>query len=544
MKRIKKVAALMLALITALAMSVTAFATDLENDDTGEDSKEVTRVYELYQIFTGTYVEGSGTLTNLKWGASTKSAGGEVLDPNIEELKNVLNGTDAEKLAVIETYLSTDAKPIATSTGGGSGDAFKDISFVGNSFTGLPAGYYLVKDVTNLSGTEESNNLSVVQVVDGTLSITDKKDIPKPDKKIVEGTNKVDVNNTSIGKPVNYEITGTLPSNYDAYDTYYYKFTDTLSKGLTYNKDISVKVGDEDLTLEANIVTTTKEDTGETVITVEFKNLKAEGLPKFSANSVIVITYSANLNKNAVIGGTGNPNKVELEFSNNPNDGRVHGKSPEKEVVTYTTELGILKTDKDGTTFLPGVEFTLYGEGVEGILVVTEENYVEDTEGTFYKLKNGTYTDKAPTEETEGEYESTETKYKKVETIVEKGEGQNDTQVIGIVDENGRVIFRGLGAGSYILRETKPLPGYNTIPDIEFTITGGLDGNGKYVFSSNNDNVVIGPNNTFETTIINTKDVQLPSTGGIGTTIFYVIGGILVVAAGILLVVKKRMQAE
>ena len=323
MKRIKKVAALMLALITALAMSVTAFATDLENDDTGEDSKEVTRVYELYQIFTGTYVEGAGTLTNLKWGASTKSAGGEVLDPNIEELKNVLNGTDAEKLAVIETYLPTDAKPIATSTGGGSGDAFKDISFVGNSFTGLPAGYYLVKDVTNLSGTEESNNLSVVQVVDGTLSITDKKDIPKPDKKIVEGTNKVDVNNTSIGKPVNYEITGTLPSNYDAYDTYYYKFTDTLSKGLTYNKDISVKVGDEDLTPKANIVTTTKEDTGETVITVEFKNLKAEGLPKFSANSVIVITYSANLNKNAVIGGTGNPNKVELEFSNNPNDGSV-----------------------------------------------------------------------------------------------------------------------------------------------------------------------------------------------------------------------------
>ena len=139
------------------------------------------------------------------------------------------------------------------------------------------------------------------------------------------------------------------------------------------------------------------------------------------------------------------------------------------------------------------------------------------------------------------DYDSIETKYTKTTSVVAKGNGETKTDVVGTVGNDGTVTFKGLGAGEYTITETKTLPGYNTIEPIKFTLTFNAETN---TFVSDNKNVTVGEDNMLDTSIVNQKGSLLPSTGGIGTTIFYIIGGILVVGAAILLITKKRMSSE
>lgn len=587
MKRIKRVAAFMLALIMALAMSVTAFADEPGSGDNGENPGNTpslsTGIYEIYQIFTGEYeatTDDKGEmLTAIKWGKNGKNADGSkvtvgdtVPDGVLEALKAVINETsDTEKLKIIEQYVDLTSDPYRTGND--------------TSYENVAPGYYLIKNRDGSLESDEAYTTYVVQVVDTTLSFTPKADVPTPDKKIVEKDNngevisKVDANSAAIGEVISYEITGTIPDRIDDYATYYYGFTDTLSKGLTlqatYPEDatsgviasgVTVKIvngtTETDATMEFTINASAYDKEKGTTITITAADLKAIATKlnvSLTKDTKIVVTYDAKLNENAIVGGTGNPNSVKLEYSNDPKDSNAKGESPEKEVVTYTTELGIIKVDNENKP-LTGVEFTLEGNGIETVLV-TEEGFVEDANGTYYKLKDGTYTESEPentaTTNNTDLYESTTVKYKKV-TVVSKEakKPDNDTgdvkRVVGMVDENGRLKFTGLSAGHYTLIESKTPAGYNTIENIEFDIKEKVittaDGSSIEFYidgtGSVKDDIVRLNTNTFEVTIVNTQDIQLPSTGGIGTTIFYVIGGILVVAAGILLVVKKRMQAE
>lgn len=547
MKQIKKIVSIMLSLAMVFAMSATAFA--------AEDEKPVTHTYEIYQIFTGDYA--NGVLSNIKWGENgTGTKGEKVAESVLEALEAVTNNTsDTAQLAVIQQYANLESNPIREGSE--------------TTYTGLTPGYYLVKDKDgSLTGTNVPYTLYVVQVVNNTLTFTPKGKIPTPDKKIVEGTNKVETNEASIGDEVNYEITGTMPSNIADYKTYYYKFTDTLSKGLTYKgNSIKVTVNGVDVTKYFYKGVGTYNETTGTEIEVSILDVKALSLLEtpevgaITANTKVVLTYTAILNENAVIAGEGNPNDVKLSYSNDPNnsgDGPttppenpdkptpIHpiGESPEKEVVTYTTELSILKTDEDNK-FLPGVEFTLTGNGVN-VVLVTEETFTVAADGEYWKLKDGTYTTTAPTvadDETDNtaDYDSTETKYTKTTSVVAKGNGKTETSVVGTVQADGTVTFKGLGAGEYTITETKTLPGYNTIEPITFTLT--FDATTK-TFTSNNNKVTVGADNMLDTSIVNQKGSLLPSTGGIGTTIFYIIGGILVVGAAILLITKKRMSSE
>lgn len=556
MKRIKKLAALMMAAIMALAMSITAFAADVTENDS-DASKEVEHTYEIYQIFIGDYakVEGKDVLSNIKWGGNSKHRTGEVVDDAVlKELEAVQNATsDTEKLAVINKYANLNSTPMKTGTA--------------TEYTGLTPGYYLVKDQDgSLDSTGEAYTLYVVQVVNDTLKFTPKGNVPSTDKKIVEGDNKVETNEASIGDEVNYEITGTMPSNIADYKTYYYMFTDTLSKGLFYKADsIKVTVNDVDVTSYFyKGVGTYNEKTG-TTIEVGILDIKAlslvAGVGDITKDTKVVLTYTATLNENAVIAGDGNPNDVKLDFSNNPNnsgDGSTTppenpdkpvpehptGETPKKEVVTYTTELTILKTDEDHK-FLPGVEFTLTGNGVN-IVLVTEETFTEDVDGEYWKLKNGTYTTTEPTiagDETDNsaDYDDVNKKYKKETKVVAKGNDKTETDVVGTVQADGTVTFKGLGAGEYTITETKTLPGYNTIEPIQFKLTFNAE---TKTFVSDNENVTVGEDNMLDTSIVNQKGSLLPSTGGIGTTIFYIVGAVLVIGAGIILVTKKRMSNE
>ncbi len=561
MKRIKKLASLFLAMVMVLSMSVTVFATegsDLESDPApqAEGETPVTHVYEIYQIFTADYADG--VLSNIKWGKNgTGTEGEKVNETVLDALEAVTdNASDTAQLAVIQQYANLDSAPVRTGNG--------------TTYTGLTPGYYLVKDKDgSLTGTNVPYTLYVVQVVNDTLTFTPKGDIPTPDKKIVEGTDKVDKNEASIGDEVNYEITGTMPSNIADYKTYFYQFTDTLSKGLTYKADsIKVTVNGVDVTNYFYKGVGQYNETTGTSIEVSILDVKALSLltapvvGDITKDTKVVLTYTATLNENAVIAGDGNTNDVKLTYSNDPNHSGtgsttppenpdkptpVHptGESPEVEVVTYTTELTILKTDEDNK-FLPGVEFTLTGNGVN-VVLVTEEIFTEAADGEYWKLQDGTYTTTAPTvvdDETDNtaDYDSIEKKYTKTTSVVAKGNGKTETNVVGTVATDGTVTFKGLGAGEYTITETKTLPGYNTIDPITFTVS--FDATKTPMFASNNDKVTVGTDNMLDTSIVNQKGSLLPSTGGIGTTIFYVVGAVLAIGAGILLVTKKRMSVR
>lgn len=556
MKRIKRIAAVMMAAIMALAMSITAFATEASSE--GASTPTGTHTYEIYQIFTGDYADG--VLSNIKWGANgTGTVSKKVDDKTLEDLEAVKdNKSDTAKLAIISKYANLKSLPVQTGSE--------------TTYTGLTPGYYLVKDqdgsLSGENGVNEAYTLYVVQVVNDTLTFKPKSDIPTTDKKIVEGNNKVSTNGASIGDEVNYEITGTMPSNIADYKTYYYMFTDTLSKGLTYKENsIKVTVNGIDVTKYFYKGVGEYDETTGTTIEVGIVDLKALSLltdpavDEITKDTKVVLTYTATLNENAVIAGDGNPNDVKLSYSNDPNnsgDGSTTppenpnkpvpehptGETPKVEVVTYTTELTILKTDEDNK-FLPGVEFTLTGNGVN-IVLVTEETFTEAADGTYWKLKDGTYTTTPPTvadDETNNtaDYDSVDTKYTKTTSVVAKGNGKTETEVVGTVQADGTVTFKGLGAGDYTITETKTLPGYNTIDPITFTLT--FDAKTK-TFASTNDKVTIGGDNTLDTSIVNQKGSLLPSTGGIGTTIFYIVGAILVIGAGVILVAKKRMGRE
>lgn len=557
MKYTRRIMGVLLALMMVMGlMTATALAA------------ETTYKYEIYQIFTGDYSEG--ILSNVKWGADAQltegaEAGGAVPPEVLEKLEALNEKSDNEKLEVITQYANLNSTSKTTHTA----------NELTTTISNLANGYYLVKDEDNSqTGEYSSYTTYVVKVVDGTMSITRKADAPEVDKVIVDGS-EVKTNEASIGDSVNYKITGELPTNLADFDTYYYKFTDTLSAGLTYNNDMKVYlVNDTEETKVTQyffINATAYDTTNGTTITVAIQDLLAlnnvEGL-SVDKDTKIVLEYSAVLNENAKIGTeTGNPNDVKLDYSNDPNnsgDGTTTapptnpseeptvpsdqptGETPKKDVITYTTELTITKKIGDTDEILPGAEFTLTSTNGAKVALVSEEVFTESTDGTYYKLNDGTYTTKAPTEETKDAYASTETKYTKGTVLTVKGagkgEGGADTSITGAVDsETGKLTFTGLGVGEYTLTETKTPAGYNTIEPITFTIC--FDAAEKK-FSTSDDSISVNETNgTLSMEVQNYAGSTLPETGGMGTTLFYIVGGLLVAAAVVLLVTKRRMGA-
>lgn len=646
MKKTKKIASLLLALIMTLAMAMPVFATTATPPVAGgEDGNTVGGtgdftitinaheggdaegyVYDAYQIFSGdlkqeTKEDGTvvKTLSNIVWGSGVKGAtttdaeGNSVwtMDPGLADALNAeYQTTDAKEIAKIITgeattnqfdteaavkfasimgkYLS-DVK--STSVAGSKNEAGKVKEY---TISGLTAGYYLVSNSAipdqEEEGSADAYTRYMMEVV-GNVTATPKSDVPTADKKIKDGNQNVDVNDAAIGDTVTYEITGTLPTNFADYTIYHYIFKDNLSKGLTADtvepdydgntKKLNAKVeivnGTERVDVSKYFYMGAVESETGTAIEIGMENIKdlacdkdANGnavtpIAALTSSSKIVVTYSATVNSNAEIGKNPNTNDVILDFSNNPNyngDGPKvppenpkkpdpkdpSGTTPKKTVETFVTGFSILKVDENGDP-LKDVEFTLTGENGEKITLVTKEVFKEDKDGDYWLLKNGSYTTMAPIEEDTEEvkanadkYASTTTKYALTRELATTTTSTGKTEVVGTVDATtGRVTFTGLGSGDYKLNETKTPAGYNTIEEISFTIS--FDSTSRK-FSSSNPSISLGTDNTLETTIVNKKGSTLPSTGGIGTTIFYVVGTILILVAGVLLITKKRMSKE
>ena len=502
----KKLMAALLAVAMVCAMAIPAFADGSSSTSTAPvttlyriTAPATTHIYEIYQIFTGDYstdAAGTAKLANIKWGANGTGTAGEAVGQTIlDELSKVSSSaSDKAKLDVIEKYV-TLTSPVETITNGGTAD--------------VVGGYYLIKDRDgSLSGSEPYTTY-LVSVV-GNVTINPKSSAVPEFKKKLKDTNDStgdvsdwqDSADYDIGDDIPFRLQGTVPADYDSYSKYYYAFHDKEEKGLTFDPStVKVYLGDENgkIIPDTDYKVLTKKDgtTSDNDCTFEivFDDLKK--VTGVTANSIITVTYKSQLNENAVLGAHGNVNKAKLEYSNNPRgDGK--GETPWDNVIVFTYKVVVNKIDQAGDP-LEGAEFTL-----------------------TKKIAGGTEVVKTMT-----------------------------------IDGSDKSLFTlsGLDDGVYTLTETVTPAHYNTISPITFTVNAdhtitweadprntvltSLSGNtasGEITFTHNE------TDGSLTTDVVNNIGTTLPGTGGIGTTIFYVIGGGLMVAAAILLITKKRME--
>lgn len=635
MKRIKRLASLMLALVMAMAMTVTAFAADNNKHTitvTQNAADKTEHTYDAYQIFAGDLAEKEGkmVLSNIIWG---KGVNGDALLAALQadETFNVVgeNKTNAfagcKDAADVAEVLGGTA--FANSTVGTSTltDAFARVAennltdVVAGTATGTGnveitvtgSGYYLVKDQNGTVDTANGAYTRFMLEVVGDATATVKSEVPSGDKKVyIDDATTGDANNASIGSHVSYEITSKVP-NHVGYNYYYFIMNDTLSEGLTFDGpgSVAVKVGDTVLVQDTDYYVYT-----ENVAPKTFRLAFAD-IMNYDVGADIVVTYSATINDKAVIGTTGNPNTWNLQYSNNPDDtfdgerpddqtkpglpldetNEALGQTPDEKTLTYVTELDITKYANKvlEANLLAGAEFTLTGTSKQ-VVLNTVDYYEASENGTYYLLLDGTYTETAPTgteyveigvgtaetttgyiKNADGEYviptdtgdyngatlyklvKGTADKYADVNTKYTKKTATETTYVDADVSiemttgADGKIYFKDLGAGEYILTETVTPAGFNTLEPIKITISftppaSVTDGTEKCTWKVTAEGLTFTDDGSgvFATDIVNKSGSLLPSTGGIGTTIFYVVGGILVVAAGILLVTKKRMSAR
>ena len=534
-KVIKKLLAALLAVAMLCAMAIPAFA-GTEGDITTWHS------FSAFQIFKGD-VTGNEIkdfkISNVEWGSNIADDAAAFLDQlksadtigplfakansarDVLEVISQWHDSDANSIAFARfvchyLYPDANAKPKPAVEGGGGSD---HIHFD-------KAGYYLVVDTTpfNPGDIDHAYNSFLLMVTrdNWNVPITPKAEKPSVKKEVFDNFDNQDGTSTgdfgssadhAINEKFQFKLTATLPAStdhaYDYYDTYAVCFKDTLSEGITYDGPDSVVIKSNNNTHDTTI--------NPSKYTIDTKNLENQNYFEVNIHDVkacakdagfdlndgatITFTYTAHLNEKAYVnigsGSTENKNSVQLQYSNNPRPGDYWGTTPKSEVYVFTYQLNNTKYHDDDTTGneLAGAGFRLYS-GKD----CTKEQEI--------KLKKNT---------TDGTYSPY------------FGADAGDEM---FSDEHGQFNVKGLDAGTYYLKETNPPADYSACADKEIVISATHDVN--HVSLSGN----------LSTTIINKKagGITLPSTGGIGTTIFYVVGGGLMVAAIVLLVTKKRME--
>ena len=504
MKNMRKIASVLLALVMVIALAAPVFAAETEAktcsitiNNTAPD-----HVYEAYQILTGD-VNGL-TLSNIQWGSSVTNA---ATLGDAAEFAATLNNDNIGALLETVTLGEEVARSGAQSEG----------KYV---IEGLKPGYYLVKDVYDtLDGKNDTYTEYIIKVA-GDVEADPKGNVPQVEKKVQ------DINDTTgevsgwqdsadhdIGDSVPFQLTATLANNVEAYSTYKIVFHDTLSAGLTFDEgSVEVTFNGEKVTDYFAI------DCKDGKLTISCDDVKEFGATN---NSQIVVEYTATLNEGAKIGSEGNPNVVYLEYSNNPNwsgagDNKPDepgtpgdetpeeptGKTPEDKVIVFTYKTIVNKVDENGAA-LKGATFELY-----------KKTYVENADPEW--------------------------------VLIDK---------MVLAENQTTFSWTGLDDGEYMLHESETPAGYNTIDDIYFTITATHDeeaaepklleltvNNTDFTVDATTGETVPVYSGEISADVINKSGVQLPETGGIGTTLFYAFGAIMVLGAAVLLITKKRMS--
>lgn len=566
MKKARKLTAVLLSLVMLLALVVPASAAEnysitIHNDKTGH-------TYEAYQIFAGTVSSdeetngetGGPMLGDITWGSGVDGAAllAALKAADEEKYDACTTAADVAKALGTETATAADAAAFADIAAKRLTTAAKTATAPNDDgnyiIEGLDAGYYLVKDSLQAGDNQTGQVLSdyIVQVLGNVTMDPKDSGIPTLEKKVAErskyqkdegyGMYYNDVADWNIGDSVPFKLIASIPDNIESYDEYKFVFHDTLSNAFTLNQD-SIKVFVAETTA-ANVEQFAPQDDDLYQVAVDGQSftltipdinpLDAHGNP---ANYVI-ITYSATLNENADIGLNGNENTAYLEFSNDPN-GDGLGRTTEDTVIVFTYELDGTKVDGKTQAALQNAKFVLLnGAKTEAAMVVDGKvtGWVKvDSEAAAGDVQMpGTY---------EGWLEL----------------NQQHNGLILTSAENGLFNIAGLDDGTYYLREIQAPNGYNLLEnDVKLVITADT-ANGQAWNSGIAADALRGltiavndgepqPGNTetgvVNVTVENNQGATLPETGGMGTTLFYIIGGLLVVGAGILLVVRIRMKAH
>lgn len=536
-KAIKKLLAALLAVAMVCAMAIPAFAYDTEE-------VRAHHSFEAFQIFQGDVSDDNTKISNVKWGKnitnSTDFLEKLTADPTISgEFNNPTTAQDV--LAVISKWHDSDDNSIAFARFvchylySGAVDPGTSIPSSGDVVE-IPedgAGYYLIVDTTDFSTGDSYHayNSFLLKVNKGKFNLPIKPKFVKPtvEKKVYDNDNN-DISSAgnndgwgssadhAINEKFQFRLIAKLPASkdngraYDYYKKYTVCFNDTLSDGITFDKLDKVEIanvdgGNPQVIDAANY---TRTPNGSQSFKLSIDNVKtcaaAAGL-NLNDGATITVTYTAHLNENATVNTAGGPNTTDnknsvfLQYSNNPRIDTSLDYTTTSEVCVYTYQLNNTKyrDEVNENNKLEGAGFRLY----------SDEACTPEQEVKLYKKDNFYYPIKDATD--------------KAQDAVEM-----------FSDEHGQFNVKGLDAGTYYLKETKTPDDYSPCPDKKIVISA----------THNEYNVNLSGESNLNNKIINIKagGITLPSTGGIGTTIFYVVGGGLMVAAIVLLVTKKRME--
>lgn len=576
----KKTLALVLAIVMMMALALPAVAAD-ETYTLTINSTVPGHTYEAYQIFTGTLSidteNNREVLSTIRWGNGVTDGAAVLAAIKAENGLSVLHSaTDAESLAKLLGTVSSDSATLdlfASVVGkflnknAAKSDDYTDSKY---EIAGLAPGYYLIKDKDGSLVDEDGKPLydSYTKFILRVLkdeTVTPKSDVPEVEKKINDtlGGTYTEHEDFDITDMAYYKWDGQLPSNLSAYKKYFYKFYDNLPTGIIFEAIQQVYIEGHDgnvvhtfyditddstandvlptgITLKVDGQRVTRQADGSFVhsgtaisdsksgtVSLEFSDLFAL-YPRILNTHKIVVKYTALVSRHVVF-SEAMINDVYVEYSNNPNDpnGEGHGITTHDEAYAFTFEINVDKYDADNKAKkLEGAEFVLYYTRIEDdadvnyyALVVTEE-MIEAGE----KINGVALTD---------------------DLLGQVYGWTTDETAASILDTDAKGHLRvgGLDEGTYFLKEITPPIGYNLMESpVQIDIIPAYTNGGKDVTVSYQVDSIAQTSNTVG--VRNSAGSTLPVTGGIGTTLFYIFGSILVAGAVVLLVTKKRMAAQ
>ena len=526
----KKVFAAAAAIATVFGLAATTVAT--ANAAGGNatltvsttDAKFAGKTVNAYKMFSAT-VSGDGqavsyTLTD-EWKPffknSTASGLTDVTDANINDKANdYVSKLTGNALVAFATKASNWAQTKANNIAAGATATVSADASNGKytaTFAGLDYGYYVVAVPGATLANASSQYATLVSVHSTSVTAEIKGNLPTVDKKVqVNGTGK-DATDAKIGDTLTFTLTSTIP-DMSAYSTYTFNFKDTLSKGLTFGQVTSVKVegANSPLTVNTDYTVTTPTASNNNTLTVAMKDFKTK--QQVNAGKKITVTYTATLNKDAVVGGAGNVNSATIQYSNNPSTNGTGESEPSKvRVFTYGFTVDKYTGDQytDAATRLAGAKFTLAPKNGDPMSFV-QVNAGSATANAVYRVAKA---------------------------------GETGTTTI-TTPENGKVDFQGLKNGEYTLTETEAPAGYNKLASaIGVKVDGRNDGtdntDATVTITYNNDNGSVYGEHASNGVIPvrNKSGVTLPGTGGMGTIAFTVIG-VLVIALGVAWTLKRK----
>lgn len=556
----------------ALAPATVAFAAD--GDTTAATASTITiknvtgnvTNFKGYEIFKATVTDTKDgkSVSNITWAnddvkdavervIKDKGYDGTTAQDAAEWINKNVKGTNNETAVDADSIAEALAKAVM-------GKATQATVTGGTASSPLDNGYWLfVTDGTTVNhgsstAAGETYTSPIFAVIGGSAyTVTEKASVPTVEKKIVSDADGAehDAADSHIGQNVTYNLYGTVAQDFATYDSYSYKFTDTVSKGLTVNTDAkgapqatvrmysSKDAAHADLSRTAGTDVTSHFDivlsgadvtTGSHDLTVTAKDEKGlKSIEGASAESVFVVTYTARINSDAVIGNDGNPNTVHLEYSNNPN-GEGTGRTVDHHVTDFTYGLHLVKVDQGTETALEGAKFKI------------QVKEADDSAST--------------------------------NKWVQKDGSLGDTAYEFTTGDDGTINVKGLDTGTYEVTETSAPSGYSTVPSFTFTISPEIDQTQQQITnlsselttsdadhvkaglidpsSTKGDNVLTIKDNsgvtdkkTVNITVGDKKSVGLPLTGQAGVTLTWIAGGaVLVIGMAHLLRNRKQDDAE